>query len=76
MYELDYTKIVKINNPNDVKVGETVMLDRDFNNKSKVKILFITIRNVYSSVMSSDGTGDAWTVMTSRLTKLTPEELS
>lgn len=58
----------KINhNPQNLKVGEVVMLDADFNNPSSVTIVDFTPSGMFAVVRSNEV---EWEVMTSRLTRI------
>ena len=53
-----------------VKAGDTVILDKDFNNSSEVKIIII---RKYFSLVESDGV--QWETMTDRLSPKSDETL-
>jgi len=55
-------------NKHSLKIGDIVILDKGFRNKSEVKILHILPNGLFSTVESSNGDGKPWDVMTNRLT--------
>jgi hypothetical protein len=70
-----------IHNPNNVRVGDTVILDKTFNNMSKVVILGMTDKEVYSTVYDAEDPELSkslpnwnnvltWDVMTYRLSQI------
>lgn len=52
------------NNPNQFKVGDTAVLDKDYLNHCEVKIIHITTNGLFCRI-KSDNT--EWDVMTNRL---------
>ena len=66
--QLDY-----MNNPTHIKVGEIVILDKEYRNSSKVMVLDFTPKEMYATVCDSEGdekNGESWQVMTYRLSKI------
>ena len=53
-------------NPYELKVGDAVILDKQFANKSAITIVDFTPNKMYSSIRSKDS-GNEWMVMTHRL---------
>jgi hypothetical protein len=61
------------NNPNNVKEGQKVLLDKEFANKNEVTIYKLTPNEMFATIYSGLDTGDMdmWQVMTSRLSPIT-----
>ena len=57
-------------NPHNLKVGDTVILDEEYNNASEVEIISFTPDELTAFILSPED-GDRWVVMTSRLTPIT-----
>jgi hypothetical protein len=53
-------------NPYELKVGDAVILDKQFTNKSAITITDFTPNKMYSSIRSEDSDNE-WMVMTHRL---------
>lgn len=60
-------------NPLELKVRNTVMVDNDKPNRSKVEIVHITTHGMFATVRSLD-TGNEWCVMTYRLSRIKEKE--
>lgn len=60
-------------NPFNLKIGQVVILDKDFNNSSEVVIKSLSPNGMFASISAHDeeDTGDwYWQVMTARLSPI------
>jgi len=62
--------IKMIHNEHNLQVGQIVMLDKEYQNKSIVGIFAFTPNKMYATVYAKNETGDMWQVMTNRLTPI------
>ena len=58
-------------NPEEIKEGDIVRLDKDFNNSSILTVVSITPLGMIATVRADNG--NEWQVLTSRLNKISHE---